>query len=154
MANMEAGTVARIMVEEVVTRFGVPHVIHSDQGRQYESRLFQEMCQMLGTTKTRTPYHPKSDGMVERFNRTLETMLSAYVSDNHKDWDRQLPYVMMAYRATAHETTGFSPNMLMLGRETSTPLDLVYDICELWCTSLLLLGEEHINYVIGFKTFP
>jgi hypothetical protein len=70
----------------------------------------------------------KSDGMVERFNRTLETMLSAYVSDNHKDWDRQLPYVMMAYRATAHETTGFSPNMLMLGRETSTPLDLVYDM--------------------------
>jgi transposase InsO family protein len=59
MANMEAGTVARIIVEEVVTRFGVPHVIHSDQGRQYESRLFQEMCQMLGTTKTRTtPYHP------------------------------------------------------------------------------------------------
>jgi hypothetical protein len=47
-----------------------------------------------------------------------------YVSDNHKDWDRQLPYVMMAYRTTAHETTGFSPNMLMLGRETSTPLDL------------------------------
>jgi transposase InsO family protein len=45
MANMEAGTVARIMVEEVVTRFGVPHVIHSDQGRQYESRLFQEMCE-------------------------------------------------------------------------------------------------------------
>ena len=129
MANMEAGTVARIMVEEVVTRFGVPHVIHSGQGRQYESRLFQEMCQMLGTTKTRTtPYHPKSDGMVERFNRTLETMLSAYASDNHKDWDRQLPYVMMAYRATAHETTGFSPNMLMLGRETSTPLDLVYDM--------------------------
>ena len=129
MANMEAGTVARIIVEEVVTRFGVPHVIHSDQGRQYESRLFQEMCQMLGTTKTRTtPYHPKSDGMVERFNQTLETMLSAYVSDNHKDWDRQLPYVMMAYRATEHETTGFSPNMLMLGRETSTPLDLVYDM--------------------------
>jgi hypothetical protein len=67
---------------------------------------------MLGTIKARTtPYHPKSDGMVERFNQTLETMLSAYVSDNHKDWDRQLPYVMMAYRATAHETTGFSPNM-------------------------------------------
>jgi hypothetical protein len=49
---------------------------------------------MLGTTKTRTtPYHPKSDGMVERFNQTLETMLSAYVSDNHRDWDRQLPWV-------------------------------------------------------------
>jgi hypothetical protein len=48
--------------------------------------------------------------MFERFNQTLETMLSAYVSDNHKDWGRQLPYVMMACRATAHETTGFSPD--------------------------------------------
>jgi transposase InsO family protein len=68
------------------------HVCHSEgfcpfreivRDHKYISRLFQEMCQMLGTTKTRTtPYHPKSDGMVERFNRTLETMLSAYVSDN------------------------------------------------------------------------
>ena len=72
--------------------------------------------------KTRTtPYHPKSDGMVERFNKTSATMLSAYVDDNHRDWDVHLPYVLMAYRATEHETTGFSPNMLMLGRETSIP---------------------------------
>ena len=48
MPNMEAQTVAKIIVEEVVARFGVPAVIHSDQGSQYESRLFQGMCQLLG----------------------------------------------------------------------------------------------------------
>ena len=129
MPNMEAKTVARIIVEEVIVRFGVPYTIHSDQGRQYESKLFAEVCGLLEIEKTRTtPYHPKSDGMVERFNRTLETMLSNYVKENHRDWDRQLPYIMMAYRSAEHETTSFTPNMLMLGRETTMPLDLVYEM--------------------------
>ena len=129
MPNMEAATVARIVVEEVVSRFGVPSTIHSDQGRQYESELFSEMCRVLHIKKTRTtPYHPQSDGMVERFNKTLVTMLSAYVNEHHSDWDRYLPYVMMAYRASVHETTGFTPNYMMLGREVSTPLDLMYEM--------------------------
>ena len=78
MPNMEAATVARIIVEQVIARFGVPYTIHSDQGAQYESQLFSQMCQLLGIKKTRTtPYHPKSDGMVERFNKTLASMLRA-----------------------------------------------------------------------------
>ena len=127
--NMEASTVAKVMVEQLISRFGVPAKIHSDQGRQFESNLFSEMCRLLQIVKTRTtPYHPESDGMVERFNRTLCEMLSAYVQENHRDWDQHLPFVMMAYRAAEHETTGLSPNMLMLGRETATPLDLIYDM--------------------------
>ncbi|MEW8547865.1 MAG: hypothetical protein AB2693_30530, partial [Candidatus Thiodiazotropha sp.] len=95
----------------------------------FESNLFQEMCKLFGIEKTRTtPYHPQSDGMVERFNRTLATMLTAYVSSNQRDWDNQLPYVTMAYRSAEHETTGMSPNMLMLGREVSTPLDLMFEL--------------------------
>ncbi len=66
--------------------------------------------------------------MVERFNRTLAAMLSAFVDENHRNWDEQLPYVMMAYRACDHETTGLSPNILMLGRETTTPLDILYQM--------------------------
>ena len=131
MPNMEAVTVAKILVDEVISRFGVPGKIHSDQGTQFESNLFSELCKLLQIKKTRTtPYHPQSDGMVERFNRTLTTMLNMFVKENHKDWDEQIPYVMMAYRATEHETMGLSPNMLMLGRETSTPLDLVYEYKE------------------------
>ncbi len=63
MQNMEARTCARILVEEVVSRFGVPYRIHSDQGRQFEGNVFREMCLLLQVEKTRTtPYHPQSDG--------------------------------------------------------------------------------------------
>lgn len=129
LPNIEAKTVAAKIVEEFIVRLGVPEVMHSDQGPQYESRLFQEMCKLLDIQKTHTtPYHPQSDGMVERFNRTLTTMLSGFVNEHHTDWDVHLPYVMMAYRSAQHETTGMTPNMLMLGRETATPLDLMYEM--------------------------
>ena len=73
---------------------------------------------MLGINKTRTtPYHPQSDGLVERFNRTIQTILSMYVSEDQSDWDEHLPYAMMAYRASEQETTGVSPNRMMFGRE-------------------------------------
>ena len=65
----EATTVARCLIDEFFSRFGVPFEIHSDKGRSFESRLFQEMCKLLQTRKTRTtPLHPLSDGMVERMN--------------------------------------------------------------------------------------
>lgn len=66
--------------------------------------------------------------MAERFNRTLLSMLSTYVQENQRDWDLHLPYILMAYRSTEHETTSFSPNMLMLGREATTPLDVMYEM--------------------------
>ena len=57
------------------------------------------MCELLGIDKTRTsPFHPSSDGLVERFNRTMETMLRMFVSENQSDWDEKLPCVLMAYR--------------------------------------------------------
>ena len=55
-----------------LVKFGAPHMIHTDQGRNFESDLFAEMCKLLNIKKTRTPvYHPQSDGMVEWFNQTL-----------------------------------------------------------------------------------
>ncbi|XP_061185787.1 uncharacterized protein K02A2.6-like [Saccostrea echinata] len=129
MKNMEGQTVAEVLVGQFFTRFGVPEVIHSDQGRQYESRMFKDICSLLGIRKTRTTaFHPKSDGMVERFNKTLATMLSAYVLDHQTDWDKHLPYVLMAYCSAIHESTGYTPNMLMLGREISTPLYIMYGL--------------------------
>ena len=55
-------------------------------------------------------------------------MLRAYINENHSNWDLLLPYVTMAYRATEHESTGTSPNMIMLGHNTRTPLDLIYQM--------------------------
>lgn len=66
--------------------------------------------------------------MAERFNRTLLSMLSTYVQENKRDWDLHLPYILMAFRSSEHETTSFSPNMLMLGRESTTPFDVMYEM--------------------------
>lgn len=78
---MEAETVAEILFKGWIKRYGCPGSIHSDQGKQFESKLFQEMCRLFEIDKTRTsPYHPQSDGMVDRMNRTIKDILSKYVN--------------------------------------------------------------------------
>lgn len=68
-----AQTVADKLVTEFICKFGAPYRIHTDQGREFESELFCEICSLLGIAKSRTtPYHPQSDGMIERFNRTFD----------------------------------------------------------------------------------
>ena len=124
--NQEAATVARILVNEVICRFGVPLEIHSDQGRNFESALFKEMYSLLGMSKTRTtPLHPQSDGMVERMNRTIEAQLSMFIQDHQRNWDEFIAPLMMAYRSSIHDTTKCSPAKLMLGRELRLPVDLL-----------------------------
>ena len=121
-----AYTVADALVVEVFLKFGTPLVLHSDQGTEFQSELMKEICRLLEIKQTRTsPYHPQSDGLVERFNRTLLDMLSKVCAENPTTWDHHLPYVMCAYRSTQHSSTGCSPNMLMLGREIALPIDLM-----------------------------
>ena len=83
---MEAITVAKCLVNEFICRFGVPEQLHSDQGRNFESKVIKNICDLLQIRKTRTsPYHPQSDGLVERFNRTLLNLLSIAVVDAERD---------------------------------------------------------------------
>ena len=118
-------TTAWTLVNEVIARFGAPLSIHTDQGKNFESRLFTEVCQLLEIAKTRTtPYHPSSNGQVERINRTLLQMIWCYVNPGQQDWDECLPLLASAYRRVPHRGTGFSPNRMMLGRETLMPQDL------------------------------
>ena len=124
--NHTALTVADKLVTKFISRFGIPLEIHTDQGREFESNLFSRLAELLQIKKTRTaPYRTQSDGLVERFNRTLLQMLSMYVNKYHSDWDEQLPFVLMAYRSTIHESTGCSPNLLMLNRECCMPIDII-----------------------------
>ena len=81
----QALTVGDKIVSEFVCTFGVPRQIHTDQGREFESELFSTLCKKLGIEKTRTtPYRPQSDGLVERFNRTLQQMLTSYAMKKKK----------------------------------------------------------------------
>ena len=88
--DQEACTIADVLVKGFISRYGVSQQIHSDQGVQFESKVFQNLCTELGIDKTRTtPYHPQSDGLVERFNRTLAEMLSKVVDNDHRNWDER-----------------------------------------------------------------
>jgi transposase InsO family protein len=117
-----APTVAKVLVDQFFSKFGIPLILHSDQGREFESKLFQETCELLGVDKTRTsPWRPPCNGMVERFNRTLGAMMRQVTSSHQKDWDDYVPLLTMAYRSTVHETTGETPNKMMLGRELPMP---------------------------------
>ena len=85
----------------------------------------QELCLLLGAQKTcTTPYHPASDVLVERFNRTLLMMLAMFVGEHRDDWDDLLPAMMMAYRSSVHESIGFSPYRLMFREECTLPMDV------------------------------
>ena len=113
-------------MNQVFSFVGVPRKILTDQGTNFESTLFKDLCQALGIDKVRTsPYHPSGNGMLERFHRTLNSMLGKVVKESQRDWDAWLPQVMSAYRASQHSATGYSPNFLIFGRENYMPVDLV-----------------------------
>lgn len=102
---------------------GIPDILHSDQGRNFESTLLRNTLEVFGVTKSHTTaYHPQGDGMVERFNRSLLQLLRAYV-DKEEDWERYLPLVLYAYRTATHASTGVSPFMLNFGRQPKQFLD-------------------------------
>ena len=123
--DQEAQTVARVFVTQFVSRYGAPMMIHTDQGRNFESKLFKAMCKLLGVKKTRTTaFTPRSNGQVERMNKTISTMIGSYIAENQHVWDENLAMLMMAYRATPQESTGITPNELMLGREVYMPVDV------------------------------
>lgn len=124
--NEEASTVAEKIASEWVCRYGAPHTLHSDQGKNFESAVFKGMCVLLGIEKTRTtPFHPQSDGQVKRFNATPQKILAATAERCHWDWDMMIPFAVMAYRATKQSSTGLTPNMMIFGREITEPVDLV-----------------------------
>ncbi len=122
-------TVAHILVHEFICRFGVPEHLHTDQGRNFEAELIKGICTLLDIKKTRTtPYHPQSDGMIERFNRTLLSMLSTAVDQDQRSWDLQLPLLMLAYRTSMQETTRATPFFLMFGRHAKLPIDIEFNL--------------------------
>ena len=122
--NTEANTIAKELVS-VFARVGMPDEILTDQGSNLMSSLLQEMYLMLNISRLRTsPYHPQTDGLTERFNGTLKSMIRKLTANNQKDWDEHLPHLLFAYREVPQESTGFSPFELLYGRRVRGPLDV------------------------------
>ena len=117
--------VAEILDSRWIDEYGEPEQLHTDQGRNFESKLMAELCQIRNIEKTRTtPYHPSSDGQVERFNATVMTMINS-LSSNFVDWDLKISKAVAAYNQTVHAATGFTPNRLWFGRECYVTVDSI-----------------------------
>ena len=126
MPNQQASTIARVFNKSWVKYFGAPHVIHTDQGAAFDGWLMRELCKLYNIDKTRTtPYHPQSDGQVERFNQTLMQAIHAYARDDPDHWDEYIDNAVLAYNSTRHSVTGFEPCRLMISRNIYMPTDMM-----------------------------
>ena len=122
----KAHTVAKVLLDRLFSRFGMPEELLSDQGPDIESELVAEWFKALGVLKIRSsPYRPITNGMLERFHRTLNQIIGKVVSESQRDWDEYVQPVMAAYRASEHVVTVFSRNFLIVGREVRAPIDFV-----------------------------
>jgi hypothetical protein len=125
--DQTADTIARILVEEIICRYGAPKQLLTDRGTNFMSEVMSKVTQIFRIHKINTSaYHPQTDGMVERFNSSLLKMLASYTASNQQDWDLWLPYVLFAYRTAPHSTTKLSPFMLLYGREANHPGDTMF----------------------------
>uniref|UniRef100_A0A672GGI4 Gypsy retrotransposon integrase-like protein 1 n=1 Tax=Salarias fasciatus TaxID=181472 RepID=A0A672GGI4_SALFA len=127
--DQKATTVAKILCERYFVHYGLPARIHSDQGRDFESKLIQDLLRMLGIRKSRTsPYHPQGDPQPERFNRTLLSMLGTLDPKQKLRWSQKISQLVHAYNCSQNEATGYSPYLLMFGRESRLPIDTCFGV--------------------------
>lgn len=109
---------------DIILVHGAPRQLLTDRGRTFLSAVVDEILRSCNTKhKFTTSYHPQTNGLTERLNRTITDMLAKYVAADHQDWDIHLPYVTFAYNSSRHDTAGYSPFYLLYGREPALPLD-------------------------------
>ena len=123
--DQTAATVAKVLWEKVFVHYGLPTRIHTDQGRDFESDLMQELCEVLGIHKSHTPpYHPQGNGQVERFNKTLLDLLGTLEDKAKAEWRLHVAPLVHAYNCTPNDATGMTPYFLMFGRTPNLPIDI------------------------------
>ncbi|KHJ42497.1 integrase core domain protein [Trichuris suis] len=121
IANTTAETVCRAFVSTSIQRFGVPTVITTDQGRQFQSALWQQLALSLGIALAPTSaYHPQANGIVERFHRHLKSALTAHAATTNRCIDA-LPLVMSGIQSTVKEDLRHAPAELVFGAPLRLP---------------------------------
>ena len=123
----DAIATAQHLLSKWIARHGTPHRMQSDNAQAFNAVILRQFMAASHVTKvSSTPGHPRGNGLVERQNRTLLTLLRVYTTRKMQTWDQHIDEVLGAYNATRHATTGFSPYMLTHGIEKSMPLSFLY----------------------------
>ena len=127
--NIKSPTIARAIVQNIVCRFGVPYSLYSDRGANFRSDIMKEVYKVLGIKKQETlPYSPSSNGKVERSNLFVINVLKTMVNEEQEEWESQLPFVLLAYRASIHQFTDTTPAYLVYGSDLVLPQHLMIDL--------------------------
>jgi len=122
LKQQDTKTIDRVFIEEIVLKFGIPQVILTDQGSNFLSELFTNVCKLLKIKKLKTTaYHPQTNAALERIHRVLVEYLICYILEDQSDWDKWLPYATFAFNTTPHTSTGFTPHELFFVRKPNIP---------------------------------
>ena len=124
-SNQTAFTTAQAAYDHFFSKYGFPEKIVTDQGTNFESYLFKDLCKVTKITKLRTfSYHPQGNSNSERFNSTLINMIRTLEQEHKVKWTTHLKTLCSTYKSTVHSSTGFIQYWLMMGRKPRLAVDL------------------------------
>ena len=139
MKNKSTLSVARVLLNEVIPRHSCPRVMVSDNGTEFVSAVIALIKEKMRITHIKTsPYHPQSNGKVERFHRYMNDTLAKYCHKSPYQWDQYLPAMLMAYRTMVHDSTKFTPFFVMHGRDPILPVDTLLQ------PKLRYMGDDYV----------
>jgi hypothetical protein len=152
LRNICTVDVAEAMLK-VFSRVGIPEEVLSDLGSQFTSDLMKEVSRLLSIRSLHTtPYNPRCNGLCEKMNGTLKSMLKKLSAEKPKDWDRYLDPLLFAYREVPQDSTNFSPFELLYGRSVRGPLQILK---ETWTNQTNDMADDEVKssyeYVLDLK---
>ena len=128
-ASQKASVVAKVLWDQFFMNYGILEKILSDQGRNFESKLIEELCLLSQVKKLRTtPYRPQTNGSCERFNRTLISMIGTLLDEHKSCWVQHVPTLVHTFNCTRNNATGYSPYYLLYGHKPLLPIDIEFGV--------------------------
>jgi hypothetical protein len=116
--------IAQIIVNHIICRFGCPKNILSDRGSYFIGKIMAKVLELLKIKQIlTTPYHPRTNGMTERTNKTIVDMIALAVQSHRDDWDETLPFLTFCYNNSIHKSTGKTPFEIIYGHRAQFPID-------------------------------
>ena len=124
LANIRDVDVKRFIWKNIITRFGVPYALISDNGLQFDSKAFRKYYSDLGIkNRYSTPAYPQGNGQAKAVNKVIVNGLKKRLDDTKGKWIEELPHVFWTYRTTPRKSTGDTPFSMLYGAEAVIPLE-------------------------------